>query len=359
MANITIAIDVMGGDLGHTSTLPAVIRFLKKYSKVRLNLVGNKSLIVNYLDQSKCSLDLLNRIDITHSSQVVLMDELPQSAMRNKKDSSMRVALDLLKSSAVDAVVSAGNTGALMATARYLLRTLPNIDKPAIAKILPTVTGGQVCILDLGANLTVDANQLLQFAIMGTQLMKNNAKPYPAVGILNIGTEIMKGPAILKELSGLLKKSDLNFYGNIEGNDVFASKVDVIVTDGFVGNVALKTIEGAIFMIKELFKQEIKKNIINRFLILAVLPILLSLKKQIDPDKYNGAVMLGLNGLVIKSHGGANDRGFFYAIEQAYQEVESSFLSRLKQYLTVNPQLFSAEDVNKSEMLEFKDLSML
>jgi glycerol-3-phosphate acyltransferase PlsX len=356
MANNTIAIDVMGGDHGYLTSLPAVVRFVKKYSSVNLILVGDQDIVTNYINQNLPK-DLRNRVKCVHTTQVVAMDELPHSAMRNKKDSSMRVALDLLKNQEANAVVSAGNTGALMATARYTLRTLPSIDKPAIAKILPTINGKRVCILDLGANVTVDAEQLLQFAIMGAQLMACDGNPNPAIGLLNIGTEAMKGLPVLKEVAKMLKNSGLNFYGNVEGNDVFSGKVDVIVTDGFVGNVALKTIEGVIHMIKDIFKQEIKKSFINKILVLAVIPLLLGLKKRIDPDKYNGAVMIGLNGLVIKSHGGASANSFFYAIEQAYKEVDSGFLNRLKTYLQANPQLFIVD--SKPEMMEFKDLSML
>jgi glycerol-3-phosphate acyltransferase PlsX len=356
MANTTIAIDVMGGDHGYLVSLPAAVRFLKKYPSVGLVLVGDQQLITSYIEKH-LSKEALLRVKVVHTTQIVEMDELPQSAMKNKKDSSMRVALDLLKAQEVDAVVSAGNTGALMATARYTLRTLPSIDKPAIAKILPTINGKRVCILDLGANISVDAEQLLQFAVMGSQLMASDSNPAPAIGLLNIGTEAIKGLPVLKEVSVMLKNSGLNFYGNVEGNDVFSGKVDVIVTDGFVGNVALKTIEGAIHMIKDLFKQEIKKSLINKILVLAVIPLLLGLRKRIDPDKYNGAVMIGLNGLVIKSHGGANEKGFFYAIEQAYKEIDAGFLVRLKEYLLANPQLFMVD--TKPEMMEFKDLSML
>lgn len=355
MTKITLAIDVMGGDHGASVSLPASIRYLNKNSKVKLVLVGDQVVIESYL--KKLPKNCLDRVKVVHTTQVVEMDELPQSAMRNKKDSSMRVALDLLKAQEVDGVVSAGNTGALMATARYTLRTLPSIDKPAIAKILPTINGKEVCILDLGANVTVDAEQLLQFAVMGSQLMASPSNPAPSIGLLNIGTEAIKGLPVLKEVAGMLKVSGLNFFGNVEGNDVFSGKVDVIVTDGFVGNVALKTIEGAIHMMKDLFKQEIKKSFINKILVLLVIPLLLGLKKRIDPNKYNGAVMIGLNGLVIKSHGGTNEQGFFYAIDQAYREVESGFLSRLKEYLQNNPQLFVVE--NKPELMEFKDLSML
>ena len=356
MTNITLAIDAMGGDNGVSTSLPASLRYLVKNSKVDLVLVGDSAIIERYLNKHLTQKHR-HRVDVVHTTQVVEMWELPHSAMRNKKNSSMRVALDMLKAKKVDAVVSAGNTGALMATARYTLRTLPSIDKPAIAKTLPTINGREVCILDLGASVAADAEQLLQFAVMGSHLMTNADNPCPAVGLLNIGTEAMKGSQVLKDVASLLQASGLNFHGNVEGNDVFLGNVDVIVTDGFVGNVALKTIEGAIHMMKDLFKQEIRKNFLNKILVLSVIPLLLSMKKRVDPDKYNGATMLGLDGLVIKSHGGATANGFFYAIDQAYKGVESGFLLRLKDYLKDNPQLFVID--NKDELREFEDLIML
>ncbi|MBP9742499.1 MAG: phosphate acyltransferase PlsX [Burkholderiales bacterium] len=355
--SIVLSIDVMSGDHGVNVTVPACITFLKKNPDVRLILVGDRDIIYKRIGSSlsTCS----DRLEVIHSTQVVDMDESPQMAMRNKKDSSMRIAINQVKDGRAHAIVSAGNTGALMAIARYVLRTLKGIDRPAIAKLLPAIRG-DVCVLDLGANIESSPEHLLQFGIMGSQLMKAvTRKPSPSVGLLNIGTEDIKGHEGIKKAAELLKKSNLNFYGNVEGDDINKGTVDVIVCDGFTGNVALKTIEGVAKMISFVLKKEFTKSPLSRLMALIAYPVLKRVKQSLDPRKYNGAVLLGLNGLVIKSHGGADEIAFYYAIEQAYHEVNAGVVNLLEGFLNQHKELLSDRDETKKEMVEFKYLNML
>lgn len=350
---IVLAVDAMGGDHGVNITVPSCLRFLNETVDVNLILVGDRESIYKHIgpELSRYS----DRIEVVHATQVVGMDEAPQSAMRTKRDSSMRLAINLIKENKANAVVSAGNTGALMATARYVLRTMDGIDRPAIAKLLPTVKG-EVCVLDLGANIECAPEHLLQFGVMGAQLMRGvTGKASPSIGVLNIGSEEIKGNETVKKAAELLKASNLNFYGNVEGDDIFKGVVDVVVTDGFTGNVSLKTTEGVAKMIAFFLREEFTSNFFSKLIALISYPVLKRLKQRLDPSKYNGAVLLGLNGLVVKSHGGADVDGFYYALRQAHHEVEAGVVGLLHEYLQQNKQLLAEGE----ELLEFKDLTSL
>lgn len=331
---IVLAVDAMGGDHGVNITVPASLRFLSETVDVNLILVGNQDNIYKQIGDKLSTYS--DRIEVLHAAQVVGMDEAPQSAMRTKRDSSMRLAIDLVKNGKANAVISAGNTGALMATARYVLRTMNGIDRPAIAKLMPTVKG-EVCVLDLGANVECAPEHLLQFGVMGAQLMRGvTGKVSPTIGILNIGSEDIKGNETVKKAAEALKASNLNFYGNVEGDDIFKGVVDVVVTDGFTGNVSLKTAEGVAKMIAFFLKEEFGRNIFTKLIAVISFPVLKRLKRRVDPSKYNGAVLLGLNGVVVKSHGGADIDGFYYALKQAHHEVEAGVISLLHEYLQQN-----------------------
>jgi len=261
------------------------------------------------------------------------MDESPQSALKNKKDSSMRVAINLIKEEKAQACVSAGNTGALMATARYVLKMLPGIDRPAIASSLPSQKG-TTYMLDLGANTDCTAENLLQFAVMGAMLVSSvTGNPKPSVGLLNIGSEDMKGTEVVRQAGELLRRSHLNFYGNVEGNDIFKGTTDVVVCDGFVGNVALKTAEGIAQLMGRFLTQEFKRNWITKSMAFVSLLVLNRFKKRLDPRRYNGASFLGLKGIVVKSHGGADSYSFFYAIRTAIEESKNNVLENIQKQL--------------------------
>jgi len=329
----SIAIDVMGGDVGPNVTIPATIESLKRHPNLQIILVGNEDTVKTHL--LKYPKKEISRIKIRHATQVVLMDESPQSALKNKKDSSMRVAINLIKSGEVSACVSAGNTGALMATARFVLKTLPGIDRPAIASLLPSVKG-TTCLLDLGANVDSSPKQLLQFAIMGAMLSSVLKKEKsPSVGLLNIGTEDIKGTEVVKEAYKLLSDSHLNFYGNVEGNDIFKGTTDVVVCDGFVGNISLKTTEGVAHMMGKFLTEEFKRSILTKIMALIVTPVLRAFKRRLDPRRYNGASFLGLNGIVVKSHGGTDAYGFRFAIETAVEEVENQVIDKIRKQLEI------------------------
>jgi phosphate acyltransferase len=329
--DVTIAIDAMGGDHGTRVTIPAAVRYLQQHPNDTIVLVGLSDAIEAELRTVKTSIG--PRLRIQAASEVVGMDESPQLALRSKKDSSMRVAINLVKNGEASACVSAGNTGALMATARYVLKMLPCIDRPAIASFLPTYKG-QVCMLDLGANVDCNAENLLQFALMGTALVyaiehKNN----PTVGLLNIGSEDIKGNEIVKQASELLQQSDLNFYGNIEGNDIFKGVTDVVVCDGFVGNVALKTTEGLAQMLGGFLSEEFNRNMFTKLAGLIATPVLKAFKRRVDPRRYNGASLLGLKGIVLKSHGSADAFAFFCAIERAAEEARGGMLHHISEHI--------------------------
>lgn len=331
--DITVAIDAMGGDHGPHVTVPAALHALKQDNEINIVLVGLADVIEAELRAHGARVG--PRLRIHHASEVIAMDESPQSALRGKKDSSMRVAINLVKSGEAGACVSAGNTGALMAIARFVLKTLPGIDRPAIASTLPTQKG-QIYMLDLGANADCTAEHLLQFAIMGAMLVSCvEHKERPTVGLLNIGSEDIKGNEVVKQAGELLRASHLNFYGNVEGNDIYKGTTDLVVCDGFVGNVALKTSEGLAQMIRQFLTVEFKRNIFTRIAALFAMPVLNAFKRRLDPRRYNGASLLGLRGIVVKSHGGADSFAFQHAIDTAIEEARSGILRRISDQLAI------------------------
>jgi len=326
-----IAIDAMGGDFGPEVTVAAAVRILKQHKNVNLILVGIEDQIRECL--SKQNLPNLERITVQHASEIVQMDEAPSQALRKKKDSSMRVAINLVYEGRANAVVSAGNTGALMATAKFVLKTLPGIDRPAIMTTLPN-TVGHTHMLDLGANVDSSADHLFQFAVMGsvTASAVDNVEN-PRVGLLNVGSEAMKGNAQVKAAEPLLQNSNLNYIGFVEGDDIYNGSVDVVVCDGFVGNISLKSAEGVAKMISHFMREEFKRNLLNRLIGLIALPVLKAFKKRVDHRRYNGASLLGLKDIVIKSHGGTDAYGFSKAIEVAILEVEKSVPQQIDSHL--------------------------
>ena len=330
----SIAIDVMGGDYGIKVTVPASIEILQQFLEINIILVGNEIEIKKSL--SKLKITNHPRLSILNAKESVEMDESPQSALKNKKSSSMRLAINLVKSNDASACVSAGNTGALMATARFVLKMLPGIERPAIASNFPNRSGGVTCVLDLGANTDSTPDQLLQFSVMGAMLTSAlTRKKNPSVGLLNIGSEDIKGNEVVKKTFVLLKESHLNFYGNVEGDDIFKGTTDVVVCDGFVGNVALKTTEGVLRMFGSFLSAEYKKNWITKIIALISLSLLKSFRKRLDPRRYNGASFLGLNGIVIKSHGGADILAFKSAITTAIEESENRVLEKIKKQIKI------------------------
>ena len=329
--DITIAIDAMGGDHGTRVTVSAAVAYLKKHPDDTVVLVGLPDAIEAELNE--LGFTDRSRLRIHATTEVVGMDESPQSALRGKKDSSMRVSINLVKNGEASACVSAGNTGALMATARYVLKTLPGIDRPAIASFLPTVNG-QVCMLDLGANVDCTAEHLLQFALMGSTLVSAlEHKEQPTVGLLNIGSEDIKGNEVVKQAAELLQASDLNFYGNVEGDDIFKGVTDVVVCDGFVGNVALKTAEGVAKMMGGFLKEGFSQNWFTKLGALVSMPVLKAFKHRLDHRRYNGASFLGLKGIVVKSHGSADAFAFLCAIERAAEEARGGMLNHISEHV--------------------------
>lgn len=330
--DVTIAVDAMGGDHGVSVTVPAVISYLERHPSDKVILVGLPDEIEGILRTTGTPAEH-PRLTIQLATEVVGMDENPQSALRGKKDSSMRVAINLVKNGEAAACISAGNTGALMATARYVLKTLPGIDRPAIASFLPTRTG-QVCMLDLGANVDCTAEHLLQFALMGSTLVSAlEHRERPSIGLLNIGSEAIKGNEVVKQAAELLQNSDLNFYGNIEGNDIFQGVTDVVVCDGFVGNVALKTAEGVAKMFGGFLKEGFSRNLSTKVAALIAFPVLKSFKNRLDHRRYNGASFLGLRGIVVKSHGSADEFAFLCAIERAAEEARGGMLAHISEHI--------------------------
>ncbi|MDX5332954.1 MAG: phosphate acyltransferase PlsX [Gammaproteobacteria bacterium] len=318
----TVALDAMGGDFGPDVVVPAALNALGHHDDLSLILVGDETALRARLETEKAAPG--DRLRIHHASQVVEMGEPPAQALRNKKDSSMRVAINLVKEGEADACVSAGNTGALMATARYVLKTLPGIDRPAIATSIPSMHG-HTHMLDLGANVDCTAEHLYQFAVMGsvlTSAVDNN--PAPRIGLLNVGQEAIKGNDVVKEAGRLLEASELNYIGFVEGDDIYLSDVDVVVCDGFVGNISLKTSEGVAKMVSQHLKSGFRKNLFTRIAALFALPVLNSFRQRFDPRRYNGASLLGLQGIVIKSHGGADVFSFENAIKIARTEAEKN-----------------------------------
>jgi glycerol-3-phosphate acyltransferase PlsX len=323
----------MGGDHGPDVVIPAAVSALASHPTIKLILVGDQDVIKDTLKHHKADSD--PRFIIHHASQRVEMDDAPASALRNKKDSSMRVAINLVKEGKADACVSAGNTGALMATAKFVLKTLPGIERPAIVSALPTMKG-HTYVLDLGANVDSSAEQLVQFAIMGSVLAESiEGRKNPTIGLLNIGSEEMKGNERVKEAATLLGKTDLNYAGFVEGDGLYRGEVDVVVCDGFVGNVALKSSEGVVHMMRHYLRQSFTRNIFTKMIGLIASPVLKHFSSQLDPRDYNGANFIGLNGIVIKSHGGADEVGFANAIHIAILEAELDVPKNICQHLDI------------------------
>ncbi len=310
----------MGGDHGVSVVVPAALHMLDIDRNLKLILVGNESLISEELRNNDAATS--QRLTIKHATQTVEMDESPAQALRGKKDSSMRVAINLVKHGEADACVSAGNTGALMATARFVLKTLPGIDRPALISTVPAMKG-HTHILDLGANVDVGAEHLFQFAVMGSVLTSavDNIKE-PSVGLLNIGEEDMKGNERIKEAARLLSDSEINYIGFVEGDDIYKGSVDVVVCDGFVGNVALKSSEGVAKMLSGSLKEEFGRNWLTKLAALIAMPVLKAFRNNFDPRQHNGASLVGLKGIVVKSHGGADSFAFENAIKEAVREVK-------------------------------------
>jgi glycerol-3-phosphate acyltransferase PlsX len=328
---LTIAIDAMGGDHGPPTAVPAALQVLSQQPDINFILVGNQEIVAPMLAQRHMAVS--ERLRIHHTTQVVEMGEKPQDAMRKKKDSSMRVALNLVKEGSAHACVSAGNTGALMATARFVLKTIPGIDRPAILSRIPA-HHGFTYMLDLGANADCTPEHLLQFAVMGSVVAADlHGMIRPRIGLLNIGSEATKGNELVQEAAKLLQKSTLNYIGFVEGNDIFGGDVDVVVTDGFTGNVALKTMEGVARMFGATLKSEYTRSLLRRLSALASRPVLNSIKKRFDPGQHNGASMVGLNGVVIKSHGSADALSFANAIRVAIVEARKGVPSQVSQLL--------------------------
>jgi glycerol-3-phosphate acyltransferase PlsX len=328
---ITIAVDCMGGDAGPAVTLPACGAFLSSHPQAQLLLVGRPDAFAAWpqvLNNVRCR--------VVPATEVVEMDDAVEVALRRKKDSSMRVAAQQVKDGAAQAMVSAGNTGALMAISRYVLKTLDGIDRPAIASQLPNVRGGATTVLDLGANVDCSAEHLLQFAVMGSALVSAmTGQRAPSVGLLNVGEEVIKGSEVIKEAGVLLRNAanagDLNFFGNVEGNDIFKGTVDIVVCDGFVGNVALKASEGLASMLGGFLREEFSKNIFRKMAAILSYRSLTSFKNRVDPRRYNGAALLGLRGLVFKSHGSADAFGFEQALARAYDAAHHAMLDNVRE----------------------------
>jgi phosphate acyltransferase len=337
---LIISIDAMGGDYGPSVTVPAALQVIKKHANLKLILVGDSNVLnakINELiaDSPNASQDK-ERLIVHHASEVVAMDESPAKALRLKKDSSMRVTINLVKEGKAHACVSAGNTGALMATAHFVLKTLPGVDRPAIISTLPTTNPQkEVRMLDLGANVDSEAKHLYQFAVMGsvlTQAIDNIEKP--KVGLLNIGSEDIKGNELVKQTTQLLTEAaannTINYIGYVEGDDIFKGDVDVVVCDGFIGNVALKTMEGLVKTIAHYAKQAFTRNIFTKIIAVIASPVLRNIAKQLDPGRRNGATLIGLQGTVVKSHGGANQAAFAYAIEEAISEAAHNIPQKIR-----------------------------
>ena len=321
-----IAVDAMGGDHGPSVTVPACLDFLESHPDSELVLVGLREQIEAHLPRP---MPHASRLSVMHATQVVGMDEDVRTAIRTKKDSSMRVAIDLVKDGRAQACVSAGNTGALMGTAKFVLKTIEGIDRPAICAVLPT-RNGQVYALDLGANADCTPEHLVQFAIMGSTLVKAvEGKANPTVGLLNIGSEEFKGNEVVKKASELLRSVPINFYGNVEGDDIYKGTTDVVVCDGFAGNVALKTSEGLAKMLGDFLKEEYTRGVLSRLAAVVSYPVIRRFRRRVDHRRYNGAALLGLRGIVVKSHGSADRLAFSTALARAHSEASHGLLERI------------------------------
>jgi len=330
---IRIAVDAMGGDVGPSVTLPACLAFLQKHADARVLLVGLPNVLQAH--PAYAPLGAHARCELVPAEEVVGMDDPIEVALRRKKNSSMRVAISQVKDGAAEAAVSAGNTGALMAIARYVLKTLDGIDRPAIATQLPNARGSATTVLDLGANVDCSAEHLLQFAVMGSALVSAiSGEDAPSVGLLNIGEEVIKGNEVIKQAGELLRAAgqagDLNFHGNVEGNDIFQGTTDIVVCDGFVGNVALKASEGLAHMISGFIKAEFSRSLLTKLAAVVAYPVLSAFKQRVDHRRYNGAALLGLRGLVFKSHGSADALAFETALARAYDAARHGLLDKVQ-----------------------------
>jgi glycerol-3-phosphate acyltransferase PlsX len=329
---ITIAVDCMGGDHGPSVTVPAVFDFLRRDPDCTAIMVGQEDVLRPLIGDST---EFAGRLRIQHASEIVEMHEPIATALRTKKDSSMRVAANLVKDGSANAALSAGNTGALMAISRFVLRTLPGIDRPAIATILPTA-GGHVYVLDLGANVDCTAEHLRQFGVMGSLLVSAlEHRERPTVGLLNIGEEDIKGNEVVKQAAELLKDSGLNFCGNVEGDQIWTGVADVVVCDGFVGNVVLKSSEGLAQMIAKGLKEEFSRNVFTKLTALMALPVIRAFKRRFDHRAYNGASLLGLKGIVVKSHGSADAYAFRCALERAAEAARERLPEKIAARMAV------------------------
>lgn len=325
--DVTIAIDCMGGDHGPSVTIAAAREFLRHESDAAVILIGLPDVVDAAIARDGPQFG--ERLRAHHATEVVAMDEKPRSALRGKRNSSMRVAIDLVKKGTAQAAVSAGNTGALMAISTIVLGTLPGIDRPAIATSLPTMKG-ETLVLDLGANAECAPEHLLQFGVMGTMLVALvDHKERPTVGLLNIGEEDIKGNDVVKQAAELLRASGLNFIGNVEGDGIYEGAADVVVCDGFVGNIALKTSEGLAQMLATFLREEFNRNLLTRVAGLIAMSALKSFKRRVDPRRYNGASLLGLRGIVVKSHGSADVWAFEMALHRAAEEVRNKLIERM------------------------------
>ena len=326
--SVTLAVDAMGGDFGVAVTIPACCDFLHSHPDAMVIAVGDPKLLNEAIKQ--CNAEMLNRFQIIGAAEIVLMDDPIEVALRRKKDSSMRVAIEQVQQGQAHAVVSAGNTGALMAISRYLLKTLDGIDRPAIATAIPNELGKGTTVLDLGANADCEPIHLLQFAQMGDVMLRVvNGNTSPSIGLLNIGEEVIKGNDVVKQTAELLRQSNLNFYGNVEGNDIFKGTTDIVVCDGFVGNVVLKASEGLAKMMSGMIREEFSRSLLTKLMGLAALLPLGRVRKRVDHRRYNGAVLLGLRGCVIKSHGSADRFAFKVALERAYDAAKNRMVDKI------------------------------
>ncbi|QWC98026.1 phosphate acyltransferase PlsX [Polynucleobacter paneuropaeus] len=332
--SVTLAIDAMGGDHGVIVTVPACCDFLEKHPDVRISLVGDSEKLK--LALKPYSKTLVEQIQIIPASEIVLMGDPIEVALRRKKDSSMRVAIEQVKEGLADAVISSGNTGALMAISRYVLKTLDGVDRPAIATAIPNELGRGTTMLDLGANADCEPMHLLQFAQMASVMVQVvDGKDRPSIGLLNIGEEVIKGNEVVKQTAELLRASKLNFYGNVEGNDIFKGTTDIVVCDGFVGNVVLKASEGLAKMMSGLIREEFNRSLMTKIMATFAMAPLLRVRKRVDHRRYNGAVLLGLRGCVIKSHGSADRFAFGCALDRAYEAAKNKMVERIAQDFVV------------------------
>jgi len=332
--SIKVSIDASGGDFGLSVTINAGINALKSYDDLNVIFVGDQTGIEKELQKNSSYSKFFDRIDITHATEVINMSDSPSVALRHKKDSSMRVAINLVKNGAADACVSAGNTGALMAIARFVLKTIKGVDRPAIMSAVPTLSG-PTHVLDLGANIDSKPSTLLQFGIMGSIAVQNTENiESPSVGLLNVGSEELKGNEKSQETSELFKKSSLNYIGFVEGDDIYKGNIDVIVCDGFEGNIALKASEGVAKMFSYFIKKSFNKNLFTKLIALIAQPVMRDFKSKVNPGKYNGASLLGLKGVVVKSHGNADVDSFLQAIKEAYLEAHAKITDKISTQLT-------------------------